>query len=213
MIDNHKHKGLRKILTANLSNKGIRSPDVLNAINTIPRHFFMDKDFEEHAYIDKAFPIGSNQTISQPYTVAFQTTILDVKKSEKVLEIGTGSGYQTAILVFLKAKVFTIERQFELFRKSKQKLHQLGLMPEKIKYGDGFLGMKECGPFDKIIITAGAKKIPTEVLSQLKVGGKMIVPIGDVVQKMISIYRESEKRFIKKEHGEFRFVPMLRKTN
>ena len=200
MQDTFKHKGLRKKMVEELSKKGIKSSRVLNAISKIPRHLFIDEEFESHAYIDKAFPIGSNQTISQPYTVAFQTCLLNVKKNDKVLEIGTGSGYQTAILVFLGAKVFTIERQHHLYRKVLKKLPKLGYSPEQIKYGDGYLGIKETSPFDKILITAGAIEIPKSLLLQLKIGGEMIIPVGKVIQKMTYIVRKSENKF-KKKHS------------
>ena len=196
-----------------LSKKGIKSSRVLDAISKIPRHLFIDEEFESHAYIDKAFPIGSNQTISQPYTVAFQTCLLNVKKNDKVLEIGTGSGYQTAILVFLGANVFTIERQHHLYRKVLKKLPKLGYSPEQIKYGDGYLGMKEKSPFDKILITAGAIEIPKSLLLQLKIGGEMIIPVGKVIQKMTYIVRKSENKFEKKTFDNFNFVPMLKDKN
>ena len=213
MKDTFKYKGLRKKMVEELSRKGIKSSRVLNAIIKIPRHLFIDKEFESHAYIDKAFPIGSNQTISQPYTVAFQTCLLNIKKDDKVLEIGTGSGYQTAILVFLGAKVFTIERQHHLYRKVLKKLPKLGYSPEQIKYGDGYLGIKEKSPFDKILVTAGAIEIPKSLLLQLKVGGEMIIPFAKVIQKMTHITRKSENKFDKKTFGDFNFVPMLKDKN
>ena len=213
MIDNSKHKGLRKRLVDQLIKKGIRSNEILNAINSIPRHLFIDKDFESHAYIDKAFPIGSDQTISQPYTVAFQTSLLNLKPHQKVLEIGTGSGYQTAILVKLKAKVYTIERQHDLFRKAIKRLPLLGYEPELIQYGDGYLGIPEHAPFDKILVTAGAVEIPKKLLIQLKIGGKMVIPIGDKVQKMVLVTRINKAKFEKEILGEFYFVPMLKNIN
>lgn len=213
MLDTFAHKGKRKQLVEILVQKGITNKKVLNAIGTIPRHLFMDSGFVDHAYIDKAFPIGSNQTISQPYTVAFQTCLLNIKKDDKVLEIGTGSGYQTAILVFLGAKVFTIERQHHLYRKVLKKLTKLGYNPELIKYGDGYLGIKEKSPFDKILVTAGAIEIPKSLLLQLKVGGEMIIPVGKVIQKMTHITRKSENKFDKKTFGDFNFVPMLKDKN
>tara|TARA_B110000037_G_scaffold216538_1_gene275861 strand:+ start:1565 stop:2206 length:642 start_codon:yes stop_codon:yes gene_type:complete len=211
--DTPKHQGLRKKLVNRLIEKGIRSKEVLTVINKIPRHYFIDKDFESHAYIDKAFPIGSEQTISQPYTVAFQTSLLELKENEKVLEIGTGSGYQTAVLIELKAKVYTIERQHYLFRKVKKKLPLLGYNPELIKYGDGFLGMIEHAPFDKILITAGAIKIPKKLLLQLKIGGVMIIPVGNNTHKMTHILRTGKNKYEKKILGEFSFVPMLKNKN
>ena len=213
MLDTSKHKGLRKRLVEELINKGIDSKMVLNAILNIPRHFFIDNDFESHAYIDKAFPIDSNQTISQPYTVAFQTSVLEIKKNDKVLEIGTGSGYQTAVLVKLSSNVYTIERQHVLYRKSMKRLNMLGYSPKLIKYGDGYLGLPEHAPFDKILVTAGASEIPKKLLLQLKIGGKIIIPVGDMNQEMILINRKSETKFEKKKLGKFNFVPMLKKVN
>jgi protein-L-isoaspartate(D-aspartate) O-methyltransferase len=211
--DTSKHKGLRKKLVDELIKKGIKSQSVLNIINQIPRHLFIDRDFESHAYVDKAFPIGSDQTISQPYTVAFQTSLLNLKENDKVLEIGTGSGYQTAILVKLKAKVYTIERQHDLYRKVIKKLPLLGYEPELIKYGDGYLGLKEHAPFDKIIITAGARQIPKKLLLQLKIGGSMVIPLGYNTQKMTYILRTSKNKYEKKILGDFKFVPMLKNKN
>ena len=213
MIDTSKHKGLRKKLVDKLIQKGIDSKEVLNAINSIPRHLFMDKDFESHAYIDKAFPIGSNQTISQPYTVALQTSLLKLKPNQKVLEIGTGSGYQTAILVKLKAKVYTIERQHNLYRKAIKKLPILGFKPELIKYGDGYLGIKDYAPYDKILITAGAADVPKKLLLQLKIGGEMVIPVGRNIQEMTRIKRVSKNKFEKEMMGKFSFVPMLKNIN
>tara|TARA_B100001094_G_scaffold331035_1_gene398051 strand:- start:22629 stop:23270 length:642 start_codon:yes stop_codon:yes gene_type:complete len=211
--DTSKHKGQRNRLVNELIKKGIKSKEVLNVINTIPRHFFIDKDFESHAYIDKAFPIGSDQTISQPYTVAFQTSLLNLKENEKVLEIGTGSGYQTAILVKLKTKVYTIERQHALYRKVIKKLPILGYSPKLIKYGDGYLGIKEHAPFDKILVTAGAIEIPKNLLLQLKVGGILVIPLGKKIQKMTYIFRKSKTKYEKKIFGDFNFVPMLKNKN
>ena len=213
MKDTSKHKGLRKKLVDELIKKGIKSQSVLNIINQIPRHLFIDRDFESHAYVDKAFPIGSDQTISQPYTVAFQTSLLNLKENDKVLEIGTGSGYQTAILVKLKAKVYTIERQHDLYRKVIKKLPLLGYEPELIKYGDGYLGLKEHAPFDKIIITAGARQIPKKLLLQLKIGGSMVIPVGNNTQKMTYTLRISKNKYEKKILGDFKFVPMLKNKN
>ena len=213
MLDTSKHKGLRKKLVNELISKGISSNEILKAILKIPRHLFIDKDFESHAYIDKAFPIDSDQTISQPYTVAFQTTLLDIKFNDKILEIGTGSGYQTAVLLELKAKVYTIERQHLLFRKSIKKLLELGYDPDLIKYGDGYLGIPEHAPFDKILVTAGAVEIPKKLLIQLRIGGKMVIPIGDKVQKMVLVTRINKTKFEKETFGEFYFVPMLKNIN
>ena len=213
MKDTFKHKGLRKKLVEELKKKGIKSENVLNAILNIPRHFFIDSGFESHAYIDKAFPIGSKQTISQPYTVAYQTSVLKIKENDKVLEIGTGSGYQTAVLIKLKAKVYTIERQHDLYRKAIKKLPLLGYYPELIKYGDGYLGIKDYAPYDKIIITAGATEIPKLLLLQLKIGGEMVIPVGNNIQKMTYVLRVNKNKYEKKILGDFNFVPMLKDKN
>ncbi len=170
MEDNYRHKGLRKQLVDGLREKGIRSESVLEAINKIPRHFFLDKVFVKQAYTNMAFQIGAGQTISHPYTVAFQSQLLDIKKGDKVLEIGTGSAYQTAVLCELGAKVFSIERQKELYLKSKQIIPKLNFNP-KLKYGDGYVGWPTYAPFDKIIVTCGAPFIPEDLKTQLKVGG------------------------------------------
>ncbi|MGY8945753.1 MAG: protein-L-isoaspartate(D-aspartate) O-methyltransferase [Flavobacteriales bacterium] len=213
MLDTSKHKGLRKRLVDELINKGISSKKVLKAILSIPRHLFIDNDFESHAYVDKAFPIDSNQTISQPYTVAFQTSILEIEDNDKVLEIGTGSGYQTAVLVNLNADVYTIERQHLLFRKSMKKLSELGYSPKLIKYGDGYLGIPEQAPFDKILVTAAASEIPKKLLLQLKIEGKIVIPVGNIDQEMTLLVRKSETKFEKKKLGKFNFVPMLKNIN
>ena len=213
MKDTFKHKGLRKKLVEELKKKGIKSENVLNAILNIPRHFFIDSGFESQAYIDKAFPIGSKQTISQPYTVAYQTSVLNIKENDKVLEIGTGSGYQTAVLIKLKAKVYTIERQHDLYRKAIKKLPLLGYYPELIKYGDGYLGIKDYAPYDKIIITAGATEIPKLLLLQLKIGGEMVIPVGNNIQKMTYVLRVNKNKYEKKILGDFNFVPMLKDKN
>jgi len=210
LIDSAKHKGNRKKLVEELFSKGIRDKNVLNAIFNIPRHFFMESDFEDFAYLDKAFPISKKQTISQPYTVAFQTEKLDIKKGDKILEIGTGSGYQTAILIYLKTDVYSVERIFELTRKSKKILSKLKLKAKEIIWSDGYLGFKEHAPFDKIIVTAGSKEIPEDLLKQLKLNGKMIIPVGDIEQNMILIERKGENNFNKTSLGSFKFVPMLK---
>ena len=210
MIDSAKHKGNRKKLVEELFSKGIRDKNVLNAIFNIPRHLFMESDFEDFAYVDKAFPISKKQTISQPYTVAFQTEQLDIKEGEKILEIGTGSGYQTAILIYLKTDVYSLERIFELTRKSKKILSKLKLKAKEIIWSDGYLGLKEHAPFDKIIVTAGSKEIPEDLLKQLKVNGKMIIPVGDIEQNMILIEKKGENNFKKINLGLFKFVPMLK---
>ena len=210
MIDLPKHKGQRKKLVEKLFSKGIRNKRILNAIYGIPRHFFMESDFDNYAYEDKAFPISASQTISQPYTVAFQTEKLDVKEGEKVLEIGTGSGYQTAILIHLKCEVYSVERIFELSRKSKKILSKLNLNARKLVWSDGYLGLKDFAPFDKIIVTAASKEIPPELLNQLKINGKMIIPVGEINQTMILIEKKGLNDFKKTDLGLFKFVPMLK---
>jgi len=210
MIDSYRHKGLRKKLVEGIRDKGISDIRILDAINKIPRHFFMDSSFIEFAYRDQAFPIGAGQTISQPYTVAFQTQLLDVQKHDKILEVGTGSGYQCAVLLELGAKVYTIERQRELYLKSRALLSEMGYKPYFF-YGDGYLGQPNYAPFDKILITAGAPEIPKELLNQLKPGGRMVVPVGDSRgQVMMAIDRIAENEYKESEHGYFSFVPMLK---
>ncbi len=213
MKDTFKHKGLRQQLVNILKNKGISDEAVLNAIGKVPRHLFMDSGFLDFAYQDKAFPIAADQTISQPYTVAFQTELLQVKKDHKVLEIGTGSGYQTAILCELGAKVYSIERQQELFKKTSKFLPKLGYRAKKLIFGDGYKGLKEEAPFDSIIVTAGAPFVPKPLLSQLKVGGRLVIPVGDDVQIMTLFIRKDTKEFEQHEFGEFRFVPLLEDKN
>jgi protein-L-isoaspartate(D-aspartate) O-methyltransferase len=211
--DTSKHQGLRNQLAIVLKAKGITDANVLNAIRKIPRHFFIDSSFESHAYQDKAFPIAAEQTISQPYTVAFQSQILEIKKGDKVLEIGTGSGYQTAMLLELKAEVYSIERQHELFKKTSFFLPKLGYKPKKFIFGDGYKGLPEQAPFDKIIVTAGAPFVPKPLLAQLKIGGMLLIPIGDSTQIMTLFIRKSAKEFHKQELGDFAFVPMLEQKN
>ena len=204
---------MRNKLAELLEAKGIRDQNVLKAIRTIPRHLFMDSSFEDHAYQDKAFPIDEEQTISQPYTVAFQTELLQPKPGQKILEIGTGSGYQTAILLNLKAKVFTIERQVKLFKKTELFFKKMGYRPKKYIFGDGYKGIPEEAPFDGIIVTAGAPTIPNALMSQLAIGGRMVIPVGEEEQIMTLITRTSEKEFQREEFGSFRFVPMLEDKN
>jgi len=210
MVDSYRHKGLRKKLVDTISEKGIKDKRILDAIGKIPRHYFMDSGFVEFAYRDQAFPIGAGQTISQPYTVAFQTELLEVKKHDKILEVGTGSGYQCAVLLELGAKVYTIERQRELYLKSRAILNEMAYKPYFF-YGDGYLGQPNYAPFDGILITAGAPDIPRELLKQLKIGGRMVVPVGGASgQVMILIERIDEEKYKETEHGYFAFVPMLK---
>ena len=213
MVDSFRHQGLRKKLIENLASKGISNSNVLDAMNKIPRHLFMDNAFVNFSYQDKAFPIGAGQTISQPYTVAFQSQLLEIKPYEKVLEVGTGSGYQAAVLSLLNTEVFTIERQRELFLKTKKFLPTLGYNCMFV-YGDGYKGMPNFAPFDKIIITCGAPFIPKDLVSQLKVGGRMVAPIGvGDIQVMHLIEKISEKETKVTTHGKFSFVPMLNDKN
>ena len=209
MVDSFKHKGLRQKLVDDLISKGITNKDVLNAISKVPRHLFMDSGFLDHAYQDKAFPIAANQTISQPYTVAFQTELLEVNENDKVLEIGTGSGYQTAVLCLLGAEVYSIERQLELFKKSSLFLPKIGFVVKRLVFGDGYKGLKQDAPFDRILVTAGAPYVPKELLSQLMIGGRLVIPIGNEEQVMTLYIRTGPKTFEKYEHGKFKFVPML----
>ena len=210
MAESYRHKGLRKKLVDTIKEKGIKDKRILEAIGKVPRHYFMDSGFIEFAYRDQAFPIGAGQTISQPYTVAFQTELLQVKKHDKILEVGTGSGYQCAILLELGAKVYTIERHRELYLKSRALLTEMGYKPYFF-YGDGYLGQPKFSPFDKIIITAGASEIPKELLKQLKIGGRMVVPVGGSSgQVMMTIDRIDEDEYKELEHGYFAFVPMLK---
>jgi|TARA_R100000479_G_scaffold175694_1_gene127414 protein-L-isoaspartate(D-aspartate) O-methyltransferase len=211
--DTYTHKGMRKRLVETLKAKGIENKSVLEAVNAIPRHLFMDSSFIEHAYVDKAFPIAADQTISQPYTVARQTELLEVTKGDKVLEIGTGSGYQTAVLLEMGITVFSIERQNELFKKTKRFLPKLGYRPKRLIFGDGYKGLPEEAPYDGIVVTAGAPFVPKPLMAQLKIGGKLVIPVGEDVQIMTVFTRTSEKEFEKNEYGEFRFVPLLEDKN
>ena len=213
MKDTFTHKGMRKRLVTTLRKKGIVDTAVLEAISKIPRHLFMDSGFIDHAYVDKAFPIAADQTISQPYTVARQTELLSVKKGAKVLEIGTGSGYQTAVLLEIGATVYSIERQNELFKKAKLFLPKIGYRPKKLIFGDGYIGLESEAPFDGIIVTAGAPYVPKALMAQLKVGAKLVIPVGDEVQIMTVFTRTGPTEFEKETYGEFRFVPLLEDKN
>lgn len=213
MKDTYKHKGLRQQLVNTIKDKGIKDENVLDAIGKIPRHLFMDSGFIDHAYQDKPFPIAADQTISQPYTVAFQTELLQVKKGDKILEIGTGSGYQAAVLIEMSAKLYSIERQQELFKKTSKFLPKLGFRAKKLIFGDGYIGLKEEAPFDGIIVTAGAPFVPKPLLNQLKIGGRLVIPVGDDVQTMTLFIRKGEKEFERHDHGSFRFVPLLEDKN
>jgi len=208
--DGFREKGLRRELVQLLKQKGIQSEMVLEAIGNVPRHLFLDSAFLELAYKDMALQIGAGQTISQPYTVAFQTQALEIKKGDKVLEIGTGSGYQAAVLMECGAKVFSIERQKSLYDKTKVFLPELGYNP-RLFYGDGYKGLPTFAPFQKIIVTAGAPKIPDDLVAQLAKGGRMIIPVGaDGVQTMVLLTKDESGNVETQEFGEFRFVPMLK---
>jgi protein-L-isoaspartate(D-aspartate) O-methyltransferase len=210
MEDSYRHKGLRQKLVEEIEKKGILDPLILAAINAVPRHHFMDSGFIQFAYRDQAFPIGAGQTISQPYTVAFQTQLLEVKKHEKVLEVGTGSGYQAAILIELGAKVYTIERHRELYLKAQGLLPQMGYKPHFF-YGDGYEGLTSYAPFDKILITAAAPMLPPRLKEQLKVGGRMVLPLGESsTQVMTLVEKTGDNKYHTSKHGLFTFVPLLK---
>jgi protein-L-isoaspartate(D-aspartate) O-methyltransferase len=210
MEDTYLHKGLRKKLMEEIRRKGIHDEKVLEAINKVPRHLFMDSGFIHFAYKDQAFPIAANQTISQPFTVAFQTQLLDVCKGDKLLEVGTGSGYQAAVLLELGAKVYTIERHKVLNIGAQALLPKLGYHPHFF-YGDGFEGLPTYAPFDRIIVTAAADEIPEKLIAQLKVGGKLVIPVGSKSsQTMVLIEKLNEKDYNTTQHGAFIFVPMLK---
>ena len=210
MTDSFEAKGRRKKLVEDLRHKGITDEEVLRAINAVPRHDFMDPAFLRHAYTDKAFPISSGQTISQPYTVAVQTALLKVNKRDRILEVGTGSGYQTAILAEMGAKVYTIERFRDLYLKAQRTLASLGYSAEFF-LGDGYAGKPQYGPFDGIIITAAVSEAPSVLLPQLRTGGRMVVPIGDShSQVMTLIVRSGDEKYDYSTHGNFVFVPMLK---
>jgi len=210
MEDNYRHKGMRKQLVKTVRSKGIKDENILNAIGKIPRHFFLiDSALVEHAYEDKAFPIGEGQTISQPYTVAFQTEMLDVKPNDKVLEIGTGSGYQAIVLLEMGANLYTIEYQKKLYERTKKFLPQMGYQANFF-YGDGSKGLKRHAPFDKIIVTAGAPTVPVELIAQLNIGGVLIIPVGNTkTQKMLRVTKLDNNRLRTEEFSNFKFVPLL----
>ena len=208
--DNYRHKGLRKKLVDEIKLKGISDERVLEAIQAVPRHFFLDSAFTQIAYDDKAFPIGEGQTISQPYTVAYQTQLLQCKPFDKVLEIGTGSGYQAAVLGAMGVWVFSIERQKKLFESNKDFAYLKSFRNIKLFYGDGFEGLPTYAPFDKVIITAAAPHVPEKLLQQLKVGGIMVIPVNeDDVQRMMRITKTGEDSYEEEKFDRFSFVPML----
>jgi len=207
-----RHQGLRKRLIDGLKIKGIRNEKVLEAIGKVPRHLFMESTFIQFAYKDQAFPIGAGQTISQPYTVAVQTQLLEIEKGDKVLEVGTGSGYQAAVLLEMGAKVFTIERQKELYMKVHKFLPEIGYNPACF-FGDGYKGLPNFAPFDKIIVTAGATSIPEDLKQQLAINGRLVIPVGNEHrQEMNVITRISGNEFRNEKHGDFVFVPLLKGT-
>jgi len=213
MEDSYLHKGLRKQLVSDLHKKGITNEGVLNAIGQIPRHLFFESSFEKWAYKDEAFPIDCEQTISQPYTVAFQTSLLDVKKRQHVLEIGTGSGYQASVLALMGARVFTIERHKPLYLSAGKMFKKLGLHRIRTYYGDGYKGLPEMAPFDRIIVTAAAPTVPQPLKDQLKIGGILVIPTGTTEQRMLKICRLNETEWTEEDHVEFRFVPFLSGKN
>ena len=213
MKESTKHQGLRRHLIETLKAKGIQSEAVLSVMLDVPRHLFMDPSLVGYAYEDNAYPISADQTISQPYTVAFQSELLDVSSANKVLEIGTGSGYQTAVLLGLSPQVYTIERQQVLFKQTQRLFLQLGYRPKKHIFGDGYKGLPDAAPFDRIIVTAGAPEVPKPLLNQLAIGGKLVIPIGEKEQIMTRFIRTSKSSFDKEEFGLFRFVPLLENKN
>lgn len=212
--DTLKHQGMRSHLVEELRRKGIKDERVLAAIGAVPRHLFLDSSFEYHAYQNKAFPIGEGQTISHPYTVAFQTELLQVQPLQKVLEIGTGSGYQSCVLLYLGARLYTIERQRKLFMQAKNLIPKLiSWPPAHIFFGDGYKGLPKEAPFDRILVTAGAPYVPNDLLAQVAIGGRLVIPVGNNIQVMTLYERVSEREFHKTTHGNFQFVPMLQEKN
>ena len=209
-IDSPKYQGQRKLMVSKLKSLGINNKNILNALNSVPRHLFMDPGLISHSYKNMAYPIDSGQTISQPYTVAFQTELINCKEGDEVLEIGTGSGYQAAILSYLGFDVFTIERNITLFKKSSLIFKNLSIKIKKNMLGDGYLGIVDSAPFDAIIVTAAAKEIPKNLMNQLKVGGRMVIPIGEDEQIMYRFTRIEKSTFKKEEFGQFKFVPMVK---
>jgi protein-L-isoaspartate(D-aspartate) O-methyltransferase len=209
-LDTYRHKGLRKQLIESIAKRGITDKAVLEAMNRVPRHlYFFDTVFVERAYDDKAFPIGEGQTISQPYTVAYQTALLNIKKGDKILEVGTGSGYQVSVLAEMGAKVFTVERQKKLYDKTKALLTQLGYTAIKTFYGDGYAGLPTFAPFDKILVTAAAPDIPAALKQQLRTGGALVIPVGENIQQMKRLTKKEDGSFIEEIFDNFLFVPML----
>ena len=213
MQDTIKYQGLRKQLIELLKDKGIIDTKVLEVMGSVPRHFFMDPGLINFAYEDNAYPIAADQTISQPYTVAYQSELLQLSKFDKVLEIGTGSGYQTAILLGITSQVYTVERQQILFKKTQLLFQKMGLRPKKHLFGDGYLGYEKAAPFDRIVVTAAAPEIPKVLLNQLKIGGKLIIPLGEKDQFMMRFTRTGPNLFDKEKFGRFRFVPLLENKN
>ena len=213
-IDTPKHQGQRMQLVALLKEKGISHPQVIAALEKVPRHWFMDPGLVSHAYKNKAYPIAADQTISQPYTVAFQTQLMELKKGDCVLEIGTGSGYQTAVLLAIEGvKVYTIERQLELFKKTAMLFKKMRLSPKKVIFGDGYKGFPEKAPFDAIIVTAGAPKVPIPLMEQLAIGGRLVIPLGEEKQIMTRYVKTAQKAFDRQSFGTFKFVPLLKDKN
>lgn len=212
--DTYRHKGLRRKLIASIREKGIRDERILSVMGALPRHFFLDKAFEELAYEDKAFPIGKEQTISQPYTVAYQTELLNVKKRDKVLEVGTGSAYQAVVLAMLGARVHTLERQEFLFHNAKKMIDKLKVNNIRVYLRDGFKGLPELAPFDKILVTAGATDVPENLIHQLKIGGVLVIPVGPrTAQTMMRLTKVSDKKVEVEKLDKFRFVPFLKGLN